>query len=369
MQTTAAVAREPRGAFTIETVELAEPRAGEVRVAIAGVGLCHTDLVFRDQFAPYPLPAVLGHEGAGVIEAVGAGVDGLAIGDRVVLGFSSCGHCDRCDEHLPSYCRDFPALNYAGARLEDGSTAYTAPGGTPIASHFFGQSSFAAHAVVRARNVVKVDDPDAPLAILGPLGCGFQTGAGAVMRSMACRAGSSIAIVGGGPVGLAAVMGAMIQRCATIIVVEPVAARRALALDLGATQVVDPAAGDVTAAIRDLLPGGVDFALDTSGRVAAIEAALGALAPRGMLGLVGVPPGAGDALTINIAGMITYGQRVIGIMEGDSDPQTFIPELIAAHRAGRFPFDRLVRTFPLARINDAIDAQGRGECVKVVLIP
>ncbi|KTT71624.1 NAD(P)-dependent alcohol dehydrogenase [Sphingomonas endophytica] len=369
MQTTAAVAREPRGAFTIETVTVEEPRAGEVRVAIAGVGLCHTDLVFRDQFVPYPLPAVLGHEGAGVIEAIGRDVTGLAVGDRVVLGFSSCGHCDRCGEHLPSYCRDFPPLKYAGVRLEDGSTAYAAPDGSAISSHFFGQSSFAAHAIVRARNVVKVDDPDAPLAILGPLGCGFQTGAGGVMRSMACPAGSSIAVVGGDPVGLAAVMGAVIQGCATIILVEPLADRRRLGRELGATHVVDPAAGDVTAAIRDLLPGGVDFAFDTSGRVPAIEAMLGALAPRGLLGLVGVPPNAGDTLTINIAGMITYGQRVIGIMEGDSDPRTFIPELIAAHRAGRFPFDRLVRTFALADINDAIAAQARGGCVKVVLIP
>lgn len=368
MQTLAAVAREPHGPFSIETVAVEAPRAGEVLVRIVGVGLCHTDLVFRDQFAPYPLPAVLGHEGAGIVEAVGEGVADLAPGDRVVLGFSSCGHCPRCDEGLPSYCREFPPLNYAGMRLDDGSKAY-ANGDEAIASHFFGQSSFAGHAVVRARNVVKIEDPEAPLELLGPLGCGFQTGAGGVMRSMACPAGSSIAIVGGGPVGLAAVMGAVIQGCSTIVLIEPVAARRQLALDLGATQVIDPAAGDVTEALRALLPDGVDFAFDTSGRVEAIQAVLGALTSRGMLGLVGVPPRAEDALTINLAGMITYGQRVVGIMEGDSDPQRFIPELIAAHRAGRFPFDRLVKTFPLSAINEAIDAQKRGECVKVVLIP
>ncbi|MHA0318649.1 NAD(P)-dependent alcohol dehydrogenase [Sphingomonas melonis] len=368
MQTIAAVARTPKGAFSIEEVTVEAPRAGEVRVKIAGVGLCHTDLVFRDQFAPYPLPAVLGHEGAGVIEEVGEGVEGLAVGDRVVLGFSSCGHCARCQEHLPSYCRDFPPLNYAGMRLEDGSTAYSA-NGESIASHFFGQSSFAAQAIVRAGNVVKVEDADAPLEILGPLGCGFQTGAGGVMRSMACPAGSSIAIIGGGPVGLAAVMGAKIQGCTTIALVEPVAARRQIAMDLGATHAIDPHAGPVTEALRGIIADGFDFAFDTSGRVEAIEAALGALASRGMIGLVGVPPKAEDAVAINIAAMITFGQRVVGIMEGDSDPQTFIPQLIAAHRDGRFPFDRLVQTFPLAQINDAIAAQARGECIKVVLIP
>jgi aryl-alcohol dehydrogenase len=368
METIAAVAREPRGAFTVETVEIEAPRAGEVLVRIAGVGLCHTDLIFRDQFAPYPLPAVLGHEGSGTIEAVGEDVDGLTVGDRVVLGFSSCGQCARCGEGLPSYCRDFPPLNYAGMRLEDGSKALSA-NGEAISSHFFGQSSFAAHAIVRARNVVRVDQASAPLDILGPLGCGFQTGAGGVMRSMACPAGSSIVILGGGPVGLAAVMGARIQGCATIILVEPVPARRALGEELGATHSIDPLAGDFTAAIRAILPDGADFAFDTSGRVEAIQAALAALTPRGMLGLVGVPAKAEDALTINIAGMITFGQRVIGIMEGDSDPQTFIPELIAHHAAGRFPFDQLVQTFPLAEINAAIAAQARGDCVKVVLIP
>ena len=169
--------------------------------------------------------------------------------------------------------------------------------------------------------------------------------------------------------GLAAVMGAKIQGCTTIALVEPVEARRQIALDLGATHVIDPKAGPVTEALRAIIADGFDFAFDTSGRVDAIEAALGALASRGMIGLVGVPPKAEDAVAINIAAMITFGQRVVGIMEGDSDPQTFIPQLIAAHRDGRFPFDRLVQTFPLAQINDAIAAQARGECIKVVLIP
>jgi hypothetical protein len=119
----AAVARIPKGDFSIEPVSVEAPRAGEVLVKIAGVGLCHTDLIFRDQFAPYALPAVLGHEGSGIIEALGEGVTGLAVGDKVVLGFSSCGDCPRCDEGLPSYCRSFVPLNYAGVRLEDGSTA------------------------------------------------------------------------------------------------------------------------------------------------------------------------------------------------------------------------------------------------------
>lgn len=367
-QATAAVARTPHADFSVEELELEGPRPGEVLVRIAGVGLCHTDLIFRDQFVPYQLPAVLGHEGAGVIEAVGEGVEGLAVGDEVVLGFSSCGSCPRCDEGLPSYCRSFVPLNYAGMRLEDGSKSWS-DGDGPVGSHFFGQSSFASHAITRAGNAVKVTGSAAPLELLGPLGCGFQTGAGGVMRSLACPAGSSIAIFGGGPVGLAAVMGAVIQGCSPIILVEPVAVRREIATELGATHVIDPAAGDIAAAIREIVSDGVDFAFDSSGRTEVIEAGLAALGSHGAIGLVGVPAKAEASINVNIAALMTPGHRIIGIIEGDSDPQVFIPELIAHHAAGRFPFDRLIRTFPLDQINEAIAAQARGDCIKVVLIP
>ncbi|WP_285019889.1 NAD(P)-dependent alcohol dehydrogenase [Novosphingobium sp. fls2-241-R2A-195] len=367
MHTTAAIAREAHGDFTVEPVDLAEPRAGEVRVRIAGVGLCHTDLIARDQFIPIPLPAVLGHEGAGIVEAVGEGVTKVVVGDRVVLGFSSCGHCPRCEEHLPSYCREFPVLNYAGAR-GDGSTAISIDGAA-VSANFFGQSSFAAHAVTHERNLVKITRDDVPLELLGPLGCGFQTGAGGVMRSLACPAGSSIAIFGGGPVGLAAVMGAVVQACATIILVEPFATRRAMALDLGATHVIDPAEGDVGAAIRAILPDGVEFAFETSGREAVVETALASLSSHGLLGLVGVPPRPESSLSINLASLITYGHRIHGIVEGDSDLQTFIPQLVELYREGRFPFDKLIRTYSLAQINEAVAAQLSGECIKAVLVP
>lgn len=366
METIAAVAEAPGQDFAIRTLAVEAPRPGEVRVRIAGVGVCHTDLVFRDQ-VPYPLPAVLGHEGAGTVDAVGEGVEGLAPGDTVVLGFSSCGGCPRCDEGLPSYCRAFVPLNYAGVRIEDGSSAYRAADGQ-VSSHFFGQSSFAGLAIARARNVVKVETALAP-ELLGPLGCGFQTGAGAIMRSFACAPGSTLVVIGGGPVGLAAVMGAVIRGCDAIILVEPMAERRAIGMRLGATHAIDPADGDVTAAIRAILPEGADYVFDTSGHVPAIEAGMAALGSHGALGLVGVPKSPDAALTVNISALMSPGHRIIGIIEGDSDPQTFIPELLAHHAAGRFPFDALIRTYPLAEINAAIAAQARGECVKAVLIP
>lgn len=367
MQTRAAVARGAGQDFAIETLEVEGPRAGEVLVEIVGVGLCHTDLVFRDQFVPYPVPAVLGHEGAGIVRAVGEGVDGIEVGDTVVLSFGSCGHCAQCNAELPSYCRDFAPLNYAGAR-SDGSTAYRDDDG-PVASHFFLQSSFAGHAIAAARTVVKVDADIDTLRILGTLGCGFQTGAGSVLRSFDCPPGSSLAIFGAGPVGLAAVMAAKDRGCAPLVVIEPDAARRDMARELGATHVLDPLAGDAAAALREILPHGFNFALETSGREDAMAAAFDVLASHGLLGLVGVPRQADVALPLNVASMITFGRRVIGIVEGDSDPATFIPELIAMYREGRFPFDRLVTLYPMDRINEAVADQAAGRCIKAVLCP
>lgn len=367
MQTIAAVARIPHGAFTLESIQLEAPRAGEILVKIAGVGLCHTDLIAKDQFIPIPLPAILGHEGAGVVAAVGEGVTKVEVGDRVVLGFASCGRCARCEDHLPSYCRDFPFLNYAGAR-SDGSSAVLLDGKSASAN-FFGQSSFAGYALATERNVVKVEADDVPLELLGPLGCGFQTGAGGVMRSLACPEGSSIAIFGGGPVGLAAVMAAVIRGCTTIILAEPVASRRELALTLGATHIIDPTTEDVTRRIREILPDGVEFGFETSGREQVVEAALASLCSHGLLGLVGVPPKPESSLSINLASLITFGHRIHGIVEGDSDLDQFIPELVDLFSAGRFPIDRLIKTYPLAQINEAVAAQARGDCVKAVLIP
>ncbi len=367
MNIVAAVAREAHADFSVETVQIEMPRANEVLVRIAGVGLCHTDLVARDQFIPIPLPAVLGHEGAGVVEAVGAAVTKVKPGDTVVIGFSSCGHCASCDENLPSYCREFPALNYSGAR-PDGTSSLSRDGEV-LSSAFFGQSSFASYSLAEERNVVKVDAEGLRLEILGVLACGLQTGAGGILRSLDCKPGSTLAIFGGGPVGLSAVMAAAIRECARIILVEPLAARRAMGLELGATHVIDPGDGDVAVAIRAICADGVDYALETSGREQVVETALAMLASHGMLGLVGVPPKPESSISINLATFITYGHRIVGIIEGDSDLDGFIPELIALNRKGVFPFERLVQTFPLEKINEAVAAQHRGDCIKAVLIP
>lgn len=364
MQVLAAVAHAPGADFSLETVELDAPRADEIRVRITAVGVCHTDLAARDGALRVSLPAVLGHEGAGVVDAVGSAVSSVKPGDRVAITFRSCGVCKRCGSGDPAYCHSMPALNFTGMR-PDGSKALR-QGATAVSSNFFGQSSFATYALAYERNMLKLPD-DFPFHLAAPLGCGVQTGVGGVMLALAAEAGSSILILGGGAVGLSAVMGAAIQGCGQIIVVEPFPARRDLAIELGATHTIDPAAtADLPAAVRAIAPPGVDYAFDTTGRPEIQAATMNCLGPKGVLGIVGLPkPGA--PMPGNLAAVLAYGQTVRGIIEGDSEPEVFVPQLIDYWRAGRLPLEKLVATFPFAEINAAVKAQHRGDCVKVVL--
>jgi aryl-alcohol dehydrogenase len=367
VQITAAVTRAPASAFTIEQIQLEAPRADEVLVRIVGVGLCHTDLVGVAGAFPMSLPAVFGHEGAGIVEKVGNTVLNVKPGDRVAITFRSCGHCNNCNSHHPAYCYTMPRLNYTGVRTDSTKTLSDSRG--PISGSFFGQSSFATHALAYERNLVKVPD-DVPLHIMGILGCGVQTGAGSVMRAMACRKGSSLLVMGGGAVGQSAVLGAVVQGCATIIVAEPHAARRELALSLGATHVIDPVGEDLAAAVRSIAPDGVDYAFDTTAVPQVVEAVTNCLAPHATFGFVGVPKpeDLGMKLPATMLSVISRGYTYMGIIEGDSNPHEFIPHLIDLYRVGRFPFDRLIKTYPLTAINEAVADQRRGACVKALLL-
>jgi Zn-dependent alcohol dehydrogenase len=365
-QARAAIARTQRAAMTIETVDVAAPRDDEVLVRLVATGVCHTDIVCRDAF-PVPMPIVLGHEGAGIVEAVGAKVSNLTVGDHVIFSFNSCGACSNCQSHEPAYCHQFLGLNFGGVLLEDGSSPLS-QNGTLVHGNFFGQSSFSTLAIARAKNAVKVD-PSLPLELLGPLGCGIQTGAGAVMNSLKVRAGRSIVIFGAGAVGMSAVMAAKVVGASAVILVEPNAARRALATELGATATIDPRDGsDTVAAIRAASGGaGVDYALDTTGIPAVMTTASEVLLPNGQLGLIGIPPP--DAMVpLNIMSIYARGLSLKCIVEGDSDPQVFIPQLIALYKSGKLPFDRLIKKFPFDQINEAMAASESGDVIKPVVI-
>lgn len=362
--TSAAVLSELGGEFTIIDVAIQDPAPGEVLFDVVGVGLCHTDLAVRDGHLPFPLPGVVGHEGSGIVKSVGPGVTKFAPGDRVAASFSSCGKCDQCNEGFPSYCRFFMDYNFGGKR-PDGSTTLR-KGSTQLGSNFFGQSTFATQAIASERNLVKIPE-GAPLELVGPLGCGIQTGAGAVMNALACEPGSSLLVTGGGSVGLAAVLGAVVREVGQIIVVEPMQQRRALALSLGATHVIDPASGSVTQQVKSIAPQGVHYALDTTANGKVLEEVVASLRHRGHLATVGVPSDPTAKLCLDLIEIQSRGLSFTGITEGNSDPNVFIPELIDLHLAGRFPFDKLITTVPFAQINEAVLMQASGDAVKVVL--
>ncbi len=363
-QTRAAVVRGKGGPFQIETLTVDQPRDDEVLVRIVATGMCHTDIVIRDQVYPVPLPIVLGHEGAGIVERVGSSVRKVAPGDHVVLSFMSCGHCARCAMGQPAYCERGHPLCFGGTR-EDGSTSMRDGRSEPVHDHFFGQSSFATYALANERTVVKVPK-DFPLERLGPLGCGIQTGAGSVMNALKIGAGARFAAFGSGSVGLSAVMAARIVGATTIIAVDVVDSRLALAKELGATHTVNTADADPVSEIRGITNGGVDFTLESTGRPEVVRQAIDVLGTRGTCGIVGAAP-IGTTASFDMGGLMSPGKSIRGIIQGDSVPELFIPQLIELHRQGRFPFDRLLKFYSFDDINQAAADSEAGTAIKPVL--
>jgi aryl-alcohol dehydrogenase len=359
----AAVIRKKGGPFQIETLMLEEPRPDEVLIRIVATGMCHTDMVARDHLYTVPLPVVLGHEGAGIVERVGSSVKKLAPGDHVVLTYMWCGHCTPCLKGHLTYCANFYPLNFGGAR-EDGSTATHDKQGS-VHDHFFGQSSFGTYALAHERNVVKVL-ANAPLELLGPLGCGIQTGAGAVMNGLKVRPGSSFAAFGGGAVGLSAVMAARVSGATPVIAADVVPSRLALAKELGATHTINSRETDPVEAVRQLTAGGADFTLESSGRPAVLRQAIDALAIKGVCGIVGAPA-LGTEASFDVNGVMTTGKTILGIIEGDSVPDLFVPSLVELYTQGRFPFDKLVKFYSLEQINQAAEDSEKGITIKPIV--
>jgi aryl-alcohol dehydrogenase len=363
MEIRAATIRQKGGPFRIENLTLDEPRPEEVLIRIVATGMCHTDMVARDQLYDVPLPIVLGHEGAGVVERVGGNVKKVAAGDHVVLTYMWCGHCRPCLQGDLTYCQNFYALNFGGAR-EDGSSSTRDAHGS-LHDHFFGQSSFGTFALTHERNAIKVPK-EAPLELLGPLGCGIQTGAGAVMNALKVAPGASFAAFGGGAVGLSAVMAARVAGATTIIAVDVVPSRLELARELGATHTVNSRETDPVAAVRKISGGGVEYTLESSGRPEVLRQAIDALAIRGTCGIVGAPA-LGTEASFDVNGVMTTGKRIIGIIEGDSTPDLFIPALVELYMQGRFPFDKLVKFYPFDRINEAAEDSEKGITIKPII--
>jgi aryl-alcohol dehydrogenase len=364
---TAAIFEKLSAPLRIADVEVDSPGPGEVLVRVVAAGVCHTDAMARDGDMPFPAPGVLGHEGAGIVADVGDGVASVGVGDKVVIGWPWCGSCRNCLEGQPRYCLSLGQLVIAGGRA-DGSTALRQTDGSPLHSHFFGQSSFATYSICAASALVSVP-ADAGVEILGPLACGIGTGAGAVLNVLRPHAGSSLVVYGAGAVGLSAVMAARLTGATTIIAVDRLAGRLKLARELGATETIQVTAGragaDPVAAVQEICGGPADFSLECTGVVSVLRQAADSVGMRGTVALIGGAP-AGASFTLDHMSTL-WGKRVVGILGGEGRSAALIGALITLHQQGRFPYDRLITTFPLEGVNDALDAAHSGEVVKPVL--
>jgi aryl-alcohol dehydrogenase len=361
---TAAVVREAGGPFELEELALEGPAAGEVLVRVSSSGICGTDLEFSSMMNT---PVVLGHEGSGTVEALGAGVTDLTVGDKVTMSFARCDACKPCRSGAPAYCENFWAYNFIGSR-PDGSSALSYTGTayphSPVGGHFLGQSSFATRVVARRTSVVRVPD-DTDLQVTGPFGCGFQTGAGAVMNVLKPEPDSTIAIFGVGGVGAAAVMAAAVEKCGAIVAVDVSDTKLEQATRFGATHTVRSDDPDLLSILNEITPGGFDYTVDATGRADVVRNAVSALAPLGRCGVVGVGPS--EQMSFEWRSILA-GRTVTGITAGSSVPEAFLPRLLDLHRSGLFPVDQLLTKFTFADIGKAIDAVKQGVVGKAVLV-
>jgi aryl-alcohol dehydrogenase len=361
MKIRAAVSPATGQPFQMEEVELDDVRSNEILVRIVGTGLCHTDLFFKND-VPIPLPAVYGHEGAGIVEKVGEKVASVKPGDHVALSYNSCGICKNCLRGMPFYCVNFTGLNYGGAR-GDGTMPITKDG-IPLYGCFFGQSSLADFSLTTERNIVKVPD-DVPLELLGPLGCGVMTGAGTVINALKVRAGSSIAVFGTGSVGLSAVMAAKVAGCACIIAIDIKPNRLELAKELGATHVINGAEKNAVDGVKLITGSGADYAVESTGVPAVVRQAIDCIDFAGKCALLGSSP-IGTEASFSMNEFLT-GKTVIGVIEGEAIPQIFIPQLIELYKQGKFPFDKLIKFYDAKDINKAVEDSEKGVTLKPVI--
>ena len=363
----AAVLRRENEPFTIEEVELAPPGSGEVEVRLAAAGVCHSDWNVVTGATTNPLPAVLGHEGAGVVVSVGEGVEQVAEGDHLVLSWlPACGRCFYCAQGRHVLCEVAMEDMFRGT-LPGGALRLSQNGG-PL-YHYSYLSAFAERCVVPEGCCVRIRD-DAPLEVAALVGCAVMTGYGAAVKRAAVGPGSVVAVFGAGGVGLSAVMGARLAGADAVVGVDPVEFKRKTALELGATHVLDPTSEDVVAALRDLTEGrGADVALDTAGAPGVVAQAYAAVRRGGTVVAVGLPP---EGVTAELpASDLPRDEKVVtGSFYGSCDPQVDMPRVLDLYMEGKLPLDKLVtRRYPLDEINEAFAAMNKGEVARAVITP
>ncbi|MBJ7598974.1 MAG: Zn-dependent alcohol dehydrogenase [Candidatus Nephthysia bennettiae] len=360
----AAVLYEAGQPLRVEEVDLAPPQTREVRVRVVAAGVCHSDYHYMKGDLATRLPAVLGHEGAGVVEEVGAGVTTVAPGDHVVLLWrSGCGHCAYCATGRPALCAHGAALRNTG-RLLDGTTRLSRDGRE--ISHFLGVSCFAEAAVCPEQSVLKIDG-DIPLEIAALAGCSVMTGVGAATNSARVEPGSSVLVIGAGGVGLCAIMGAQLCGAARVVAADLNPSKLRMAHEFGASDLIDASSEDVVKAVRELTGGGVDFAFEAIGRPETVTQALRALRAGGVAVAIGVAPPAARA-EISPFDLVLQEKTLKGSIYGSTRPHADFPRLFELYRRGRLPLDRLLsRRYRLEEVNEAYDAMLTGEVARSVI--
>ena len=361
----AAVLRAPGEPLSLEELELAPPGPGEVLVRLKASGVCHSDWNVVSGATPNPLPVVLGHEGAGVVEALGEGVTAVAEGDHVVLSWlPSCGHCFYCVQGRPVLCEWSTPAMLAGT-MPDGTTRLATNGSAVY--HYSFLSTFAERCVVPEASCIPVRR-DVPLEIAALVGCAVMTGVGAAINRARVEPGSVVAVFGCGGVGLSAVLGSRLAGAGAIVAVDPVPFKRDLARELGASDALDPAEGDVPLRVRELTGGrGADYAFETAGAPGLVASAFDTVRPGGMVVAVGIPPADAE---VRIPGpRLPREEKIVtGSLYGSCKPHVDMPLVLDLYMAGRLDLDRLVtRTYALDEINDAFAAMNAGEVARGVL--
>lgn len=348
----------------IETVTLDPPGPGEVQVRIRAAGLCHSDLSVINGDRPRPLPMALGHEAAGEVEALGAGVDDLSVGDHVVMVFMpSCGHCSPCAEGRPALCEPGAAANGRGELLTGGQRLHV---GGEVLHHHLGCSAFAERAVVSRRSLIRID-PALPFDQAALFGCAVLTGVGAVVNTAGVRPGQSVAVVGLGGVGLASVLGALACGASPVVAVDLSEDKLALARTLGPVHTVNAGDADAIEQVRALTGGGAEVVVEMAGSARALEAAWKMTRRGGTTVTAGLPPP--DAvLPVNIVGLVAEERTLKGSYIGTCVPSRDLPRYVALFREGRLPVDRLMSgSLPLDRINEGFDRLAEGSVARLVV--
>ena len=362
----ALVVEEKDARFQEQELQLEGPARGEALIRIVAAGVCHTDQITRHGDMPMPFPSVLGHEGAGIVERVGEGVTQVEPGDRVIIGWPFCGECRNCLDGHHRYCLRTGEALVSGRRFKGekaGTSAYSRSG-QEINGHFFGQSSFATYSITSADALVKVSG-ETPLELLGPLACGFATGAGAILNEARPRLGDSVLIVGVGAVGLAAVMAARNSGVTKIIVADLHDRRLEMAQEFGATHAINSGSTELVDAVRDITGSTVNYAVDCTGVVPVIEQMAETVGMLGTLVLVGGAP-ANARFSLDHLSTL-WGKRVIGVLGGGGRSGQLIPALVELYEQGRFPFDRLVKYYGMGDIEQALEDSASGEVIKPIL--